>query len=260
MSKQKREISDWRLMLVGTFSVTFRRVFLIALAVLSLVVWTVTVIGLGVLRSSHGAGPAPNAVQAATPAPATTGAEEGPKVRQETHAAQQAVASPVRPAAVIELPARDPFLPADEYFPVQRLATAAHDGPLAAQEEAERYKDLPGLAATELVKLRLEAALLLGRQTVAIVRGNMFELDGQTLLVMGDEIRKQYRGGQLEIKAGKMRNEVRVGDTTEVRPVVRVAGRYCIGEPPQVFRVTEITEKKVVLTGSGKRYELEMDE
>ena len=106
MSKQKREISDWRLMLVGTFSVTFRRVFLIALAVLSLVVWTVTVIGLGVLRSSHEAGPAPSAAEAATPAPvATGGVEVSPKPRQATHAALQTAepaVKPARPAAVTQ--------------------------------------------------------------------------------------------------------------------------------------------------------------
>jgi hypothetical protein len=251
------KVSHWKLMLVGNLSVMSRRVFVIVLTVVSLAVWTVTVIGMGVLRQSDGLGGTVQTAGASvvqTPAEGQATASEGQDSALTAAAASDGAGGL---PAIAEL-ARNPFKPDDVCFP----KPAAKSGVGALQERSTQQEqeedNTPGLQRDQLVPLKLTGTMTVGRDRVAIVHGNSVQVADRTLLLMLSEISSKYRVGEKMITVRDVSSQFKKGDTIEVRPVVIMADRIRITDEAIVLKVNEITNKSVVLTLGDKTYELEM--
>jgi len=269
MSEPQKRMSHWKLMMVGTFSVTFRRLFVITLTGLSLIVWTVTVIGTGVLRSQSGLGGAPTSASASIVPPRIAAphadsdlAAVPPVVTQEAPDEPQV---PMLPAVadiqdvqlpdLFDTPARDPFVANETFFPRPKVEVDGDEGGAAQQQAAD---NTPDLDAGDIVPLALEGTLRLGSHRVAIVKGNSVSLDGQTLLLMLKEVKSRYVEGDESVNVKDIRSQFKIGEDVEVRPLVKGAGGYLIGENAETLTVRSITRKKIVFGFNGNDCKLEM--
>lgn len=257
MSRQGKEISKWRLMGAGVFSVTFRRVFVIALTVLSLSVWIVTVVGMGVLCQGSGLGGSVKPAEAAglLLSPRETAAVIKWASRQEMSTAEDvAAAGGVLPAQWVS-PSRNPFVPDRDQYP-PRVKSDKTGSPLTQKrEEADKRGRLD---RSQLAPLRLEGTLALGKQKIAIVHGNSFDLEGRTMLLMLKEVQRQSRANAKAIVAKDVVTHFKVGDTIEVRPVTGVEGQVRISDEALALHVGEITSSSVTLTLGKQPYILRM--
>jgi hypothetical protein len=267
MARKTGTFSKWAQMLTGASSMTFRRVFILALTVVSLTVWIVTVVGLGLLREDTGYPTAVRSAQAALPngsAAPVTPAAPSPKATaapatSDVAAVSLAAALPaVEKTAEGALPAsvRDPFLASPQRFPLP--VQTAKVGML--QESPPQKDNGPGLRREQLLPLRLEGTVILGEAPVAIVGGNSFEVEGRTMLVMLGDISGTYREGEKVIVVKDMTRHLKLGDTLEVRPVTVGEDRVRIhgDDEAAVLKVSGITDTSVELTLGAKTYVLRM--
>jgi len=240
MSRQDKKLSKWRLMGAGAFSVTLRRVFVITLTAVSLAVWTVTVIGMGVLRQGSGLGGAIKAAEAAGPlmSSETTKAAIEWVTHHETPAVEEVQAADPVDRARWAPPSRNPFAPDDGQYPSRVKSTTA------GQKDDEA--DTRGrLDLNCLVPLRLEGTLALGKQRVAIVYGNSFDLEGQTMLLMSKDSSSKPGNKDKTIIAKDVVSHFRVGDKIEVYPATISGGQVRVGEKSLTVDVREITRSSV---------------
>jgi hypothetical protein len=244
MSRHNKKPSKWRLMGAGASLVAFRRVFLIALTAVSLVVWTVTVIGIGVLRQGSGLGGTVKTAEAA--GPLLSSKEAAMAIEWVTHQETPAVdgVQAVDPARY-EPPSRNPFAPAGEFYP--RRMKNGTEGPRVAAK-GEDTENRARLDRRQLVPLRLEGTLALGKQKVAIVYGNSFDFGGRTMLLMLKEIQSQFRVNDKAIVVKDVVTHFKVGDTIEVRPVRDVDSQVYISDESLTLTVLKITSSSVELT------------
>jgi len=271
MSDAVKRVSHWKLMMIGTFSVTFRHACVIGLTVLSLVVWAVTVVGMGVLRDQAGFDGSPKSAEGAIVAggsrEAVVGAAQLDEVLREAADRQNAepeapqAETTVTPAeaeaeAAIGVPARDPFMANVLYFPSLVVEVADDGAGLAVGQGTEKGQRLK---AESVVPMALEGILMLGAQRVAIIRGNALTLDdGRIMLLSLKELKGAYRVGDENVVVSDVRNRFRIGDKVEVHPIVKDGGGYLVGADVETLTVESITRKKVVFGLGGKSHDLEM--
>ena len=252
MSDNRKRISHWKLMLVGTFSVTIRRVLVISLTGLSLIVWTVTVIGMGVLRGNSGAGGVPQAVSASVVlSPGAVVLPEVPDPEPSQPADEDVVAPVVETAA---LTIRDPFMPSEAHFPPIGGAPGSQSGnPMEGRVD-------PDLKAADVSQLKLEATMLLGNETVGVVVGNVMDLGGRRLVLMTTRAGGSDGAGEKAIAAKDARANFKVGEEIEARPLTPVTGGYVVGSADEavVIRVKTIAMKDLVLARGDETCKLEM--
>ncbi len=182
----------------GPSSPMLKRLFVTGLAVVSLAVWTVTVISVSVLRNEGRGG-----VQTAQAAPASVmpryGAVSNNNGEQQQHppAFQGAsTATAATPDLAINLPGRNPFEPLAAYFPAAKQKDApktagreiggpggkpAADGAATAAETAARE-----MSFVETLKIR--GTLVRGGRTLVIIDDGVYG-EGDTIggrLVVGE--------------------------------------------------------------------------
>lgn len=250
MNRHGKKLSKWRLMGAGALSVTFRRVFVIALTAVSLAVWTITVIGMGVLRQGSGLGGTVKTAEAAEPllSPKEAAAAIEWATHEETPAAEDVqAADPVAPALWAS-PSRNPFAPDRGRYPLSAKSARAKQkgGDADKQGRFDRNR---------LVPLQLEGTLALGKQKVAIMHGNSFDFGGRTMLLM----LKDVRGNDTAIAVKDVVvTHFKVGDTIEARPVTDADGQVRINDELLKFGVQEITSRSVTLSLGKQTHVLEM--
>ncbi len=269
MARKTGNFSNWAQLLTGTSSVTFRRVFIVALTVVSLTVWIVTVVGLGLLRENNGypsavrsasaALPSGSPAAAAVPTVAAAKATVAVTAPEGTPVGLAAAALPAAEMSVdSDLPAsvRDPFLASPQRFPLP--VQTAKVGLL--QESPQQKDNGPSLRRDQLLPLRLEGTVILGEAPVAIVGGNSFEVEGRMMLVMLGDVSGTYRDGEKVIAVKDMTRHLKLGDTLEVRPVTVGEDRVRIhgDDEAAVLKVSGITDTSVELTLGAKTYVLRM--
>ena len=116
MSPAQKPVSQWKLMLIGRSSVIMKRLFVVVLAAVSLVVWGITIIGLGILRQEGGSA---GVVRSAKASPSSPGILRPQPKRHSVQAVSPGAgeAEPVRQKVVLTEAAksmRNPFLPDTE--------------------------------------------------------------------------------------------------------------------------------------------------
>lgn len=266
MAGKTSGLSRWKQMLAGTFSVTFRQVFVIALTVVSLAVWTVTVIGMGMLRESSGytstvqtaegsSGFGDSLIPVTPPPPWLPEPDPAPSaVAPKLGATQSPAAETVAAGAPSAAAEHNPFAVSEKRFPLPN-----RNAKVGTLQDAVKQDDTtPGLQRDQLMPLRLDGTLILGPDPVAIVGGNSFELEGRTMLLMLKEISSKYRVGDKMITVKDTVNHFKVGDTLEVRPVTLGEDRVRIGDEAVMLKVSKITNNSVELTLGDKTYVLRM--
>ena len=155
MSPSQKPVSQWKLMLIGRSSEIMKRLFVVALAAVSLLVWGITIIGLGILRQEGGSA---GVVRSAKASPSSPGILRPPPKRHSVQAVSAGVGEvePVRQEVVLTTAAksmRNPFLPDSKVFPSLKTddvvtdptpggAVAADRAKEASQEEIEAIRQL----------------------------------------------------------------------------------------------------------------------
>ncbi|NIA22093.1 MAG: hypothetical protein GWP05_09075 [Anaerolineaceae bacterium] len=185
MSPREKPLSAWKMLLAGRASVAMKRLFLVILVVVSLVVWAITIIGLGILRRDGSAAGVVQSAKASSTSPSAgdqvsrerrVEQAAGPSVGEAEPVVQEAV-----PAAVAES-IRNPFLADDQVFPSLRTGKAADDLVRTGVAAAEKAKQATP-EEIEAIRQLVESMMLMG--TVASGLPREAVIDGWTLKLNG---------------------------------------------------------------------------
>ena len=198
MSPTRKPISQWKLMLIGRSSLVMRRLFVVILAVVLLIVWAITIIGLGILRRDGGS---PGVVRSAKASPSLPGIRRLSPKRQGVRAAKPGAgeAELVQQEAVLAAVAdsiRNPFLADSTVFrPLQSAADddLVHKGAVAAEETTEATQE-----EIEATRRLVESMMLISTATNKAHKEAV--IDGRTVRV-NDKIdfRVDGRAESLEV-------------------------------------------------------------
>ena len=187
MSPAQKPVSQWKLMLIGRSSVIMKRVFVVVLAAVSLVVWGITIIGLGILRQEGGSAGVVRSAKASPSSPQIL--RPSPK-RHSVQAVIPAVAKaePVRQEVVLTEAAklmRNPFLPDSKVFPSLKTDDVVTDpspeGAVAAGGAKEASRE-----EIEAIRQLVESMMLISTATDRTSKEAV--IDGWTVKI-GDRIR-----------------------------------------------------------------------
>lgn len=265
-----------------SLSPAVRGLVVLVLTGLCLLVWTVTMVGVGVLRRG-GPQPASAGVDllpqngGVSAQPGAVPASVGPTWRTEesptTSAADQAEPG-IATAAPVTVPDRDPFRAVDRYFTPQ---VGAAEG---AQAD-EAGKGEWSVSSAHAVPLKIEAVMMFGDGGVAIVHGNRLDdMGGRSLLVMHRDASGEYLINRpvSEIEPEDLRMQLSVGQKLEVRELRARGSHYALSRKAEVIEVSDVTRRVrkdadgagmgvmgnvvgvVVFRRGGTTYEREMSE
>ncbi|MBN2584340.1 MAG: hypothetical protein JXL80_14865 [Planctomycetes bacterium] len=277
MSPSRKPVSQWKMMLIGRSSVVMKRVFVVILAMVSLTVWAITVLGLGLFRSDK------------TPKGLTATAQAAPNVVQTPVSQATLAATPAEPAAPVQqadLAAvrseptariRNPFLADEEVFPIER--PSENDVEVGA---VMQVKAKAGPSPEELKEADKAARVLVLISTTIGESGARAVIDGKMCRV-GDMVGllevAEIGRGQATLKFGERSYELRVPhlegtlmggkapmamiDGRGYRPGQRLVNPVAMagGEVRPVTTsvvVKEIKAQSVILTVRGADFELGM--
>jgi hypothetical protein len=216
MTRNTPRTSHRQLLLVGSSSVVLKRLFVIGLAAVSLAVWTVTMISVGVLRSEGRGG-----AKAAQAAPALAAPRQGPvpAVAKRTDGVAVSSAAPTLPELVIKLPGRNPFEPLAAYFPASKTKEGSpatgrgagggrpgggeKSGAEGAASGAETDKAAREMSFVESLKIR--GTLVRGGRRLVIIEDGVYgegdtvggrlvvgEIGHQAVTARGRELARQF--------------------------------------------------------------------
>jgi hypothetical protein len=284
MSAIGKPMSQWRMMLIGRSSVVMRRIFVAALALVSLAVWGITILGMGVLRHDT----APQAAMAVPGQPilAAAGLPQGQPAAGPASASvgqksvtAQAVWSVGKDEAVA---IRNPFLPDEELFPTNR--PAASDIAVGAVSQQEEAKAVRGPSEEELRRADELVRTMVLISTTAGENGPQAVIDGVRCRV-GDKVGmmtvSEIGRGTATVEFAGRRYELRVpllegtlmGGRSPMAMIdgrgygvgqclVNMAGDGAGGKTPVTtsVRIKEIKAQSVILTVGDADFELGMVE
>lgn len=181
MSPREKPLSAWQMLLAGRSSVALKRLFLVILVVVSLIVWAITIIGLGILRRDGGAAGVVRSAKAYSTSPSA--GHQAPRERQVEQAAEpsagqaESVAQEAAPAAVAES-MRNPFLADSRVFPSLLTGKTADDVVQTGVAAAEKTRQATP-EEIEATRQLVESMMLMGTVTSGLPREAV--IDGRTL-------------------------------------------------------------------------------
>ncbi|NLX59520.1 MAG: hypothetical protein GXY74_10585 [Phycisphaerae bacterium] len=287
MSATCKPMSQWRMMLIGRSSVVMKRIFVVALALVSLGVWGITILGMGVLRSD----PAPQTVTAVQGQPVLAAASlpqgQAAVVTAAANVEQKSVAVQAVWAAGKDeaSPVRNPFLPDEESFPTNRPAASdVAAGAVSPEQQQEEAKAARGPSEEELRQADESARTMVLIGTTVGENGPQAVIDGVRCRV-GDTVGvmtvSEIGRGTATVEFAGRRYELRVplleGTLMGGRsPMAMIDGRgygvgQCLvtmgsdgsgGKTPVTtsVRIKEIKAQSVVLAVGDADFELGMVE
>ncbi len=250
----------WRLMLTGNRSLILRRLFVLGLVVVSLTVWTLTILGAGLLAGDDSGGGKLRTAGASVIPPS------GTMVRKTVVAADEATRDEnsgaadeaLEPFVPLQPPRRNPFAGDARYFPRPGPAGGVQDG-LASGEPSARDEVPSGVLVSNTAPLRLVTTLLRGDRKVAIIQGNTFQLEGETVVLMFDHPEEEQGNRERSSQEGELRHRLKAGDTIEVYSARVGPNGVYLSRRARQLRIETITQRSVAFVVEDREYVLEMN-